>query len=223
MHLRSEGPKDTERDHGKSHAGREGPRAGASEAVVGTAQLTRDVHVGVAAVGGCGVVLDVGRAGGVKRLDLNEPVGTGPIEAKDDNVGSMGETSANATHPLGQPLLALALVEEDGSITEARAQDHGKRAHGRVVARPLPANADWASDVVPVGGENGGKRRRSGSARRREAAAMAVGGVAVARDAREEQKVQREGSGKVSARIGEAKQPAADARVVRLLLEAVAR
>ena len=55
VHLRSEGPKDTERDHGKSHAGREGPRAGASEAVVGTARLTRDVHVGVAACGRCTV------------------------------------------------------------------------------------------------------------------------------------------------------------------------
>ena len=152
---------------------------------------------------GRGAVLDVARAGGVERLDLDEPVGTGPVEAAHDNVGGMCEACPDAAHPLTQAPLTVALIEEDGRVTKARAQDERKRANGWIVARLLPADADGAQDVVPVDGQDGGEGRRGDSVGRREAAAVAVGDIASTRDARGKQEVEREHSSKVSAGIDE--------------------
>ena len=155
---------------------------------------------------------DVGWAGGVERLDLDEPVGTGPIEAEDDNIGCVGEAGAGGVHPASKRPSALALVEEDGGRAEASAEDDGEGAHGRVVARLLPADADGALQVVSVSGLDGGGIGRRHHIGGREEAAVAVGDVTLTGDARKQEEVKREGGRKIRTRINEAEEPAACAR-----------
>ena len=102
--------------------------------------------------------------------------------------------------------------EEDGGRAEASTEDDGEGAHGGVVARLLPADADSALQVVPVSGLDGGGIGRRHHIGGREETAVAVGDVTLAGDAREQEEVKREGGREISTRINEAEEPAACAR-----------
>jgi hypothetical protein len=115
-------------------------------------------------------------------------------------------------HPASKRPSALALVEEDGGRAEASAEDDGEGAHGRVVARLLPADADGALQVVSVSGLDGGGIGRRHHIGGREETAVAVGDVTLTGDAREQEEVKREGGCEISTRVNEAEEPTACAR-----------
>ena len=92
----------------------------------------------------------MGRAGGVKGLDVEERVGPRPIEVAQHNVGSVVQSSAGALHEL----LKVATTARPLAVDVRRAEEGLKaddpRMDSGVVARARQAHAMPARAEVPV-------------------------------------------------------------------------
>ena len=84
--------------------------------------------------------VDVGGAGDIEGLDVEEREGLWPIEAAEHNVRSVREASARASHPLLEGAASVRALGIDVFRAEESVKAHRPRVNRRVVAcRPTSA------------------------------------------------------------------------------------